>query len=329
MARSKYPDIPSDFYIFHHQITRPIHWPDFFGRKAPLDVEIGFGLGDFLVRMAQVCPERNFVGIEKEGMCIYRTLRKIDAINRTARPPDVIRNIRIMQIPAEVALERFFSLSSINKVYSLFPCPWPKKRHAKHRTFSNKFLRLVNSRLILRGELKIVTDHRPYCDWIKAQGKSTGFAVQTKFIAPQYQTKYERKWHEGGQEKFYEILFRKKRHIRVALKEDAAVKDYFIPQFDPSQFRFADTTGPTAIIFKDFIFDAAEEKGMVQLVVAEENLSQHIWVMIARQVKGFKISLAPGSTVLPTEAVAQALADVYRAGRRSAQHKQADVRDKK
>ena len=45
----------------------PLDWANVFGRNALIEVEIGFGLGDFLVRAALQCPEKNIIGIESLG----------------------------------------------------------------------------------------------------------------------------------------------------------------------------------------------------------------------------------------------------------------------
>ena len=76
-------------------------------------------------------------------------------------------NIRIMRLDATVVLEKFFQEKSIDHMYCLFPCPWPKKKHTKYRLFSNSSLRLINSRLKSNAELIIVTDFFPYSKWIE------------------------------------------------------------------------------------------------------------------------------------------------------------------
>jgi len=168
--------------------------------------KIGFGMGEFLVRCATDSPNRNFVGLEQHWERIYKTLRRLER-SRFADPgaghPD---NIKILRIDARVAFERLFSPRSIDVIYCLFPCPWPKKGHVKHRLFSKKFLRLLNSRLKAKGMIKIVTDFFPYYEWMLTQIPTTGFDAATQTTQPQYGTKFERKWCEEGQKEFFELL---------------------------------------------------------------------------------------------------------------------------
>jgi len=56
---------------------RPIDWEKIFGRKAPLEVEIGFGLGEVLLRKASKHSRHNFIGIEENWQRIYKTLKTL------------------------------------------------------------------------------------------------------------------------------------------------------------------------------------------------------------------------------------------------------------
>ena len=321
-------EIAVENFILHHHVERPIDWSRRFDTVRPLDVEIGFGLGDFLVRTAQQYSERNFVGIEMDWQRVKKTLRKIHLANKiggscssqTRHPEEhsdegshqnAIQNVRVLQVDANVAFSRLFAPLTIHNLYCLFPCPWPKKNHVKHRLFSHSFLRLSNSRLVSGGRMKIVTDHFSYFEWILAQAKQTGFQIETRTIEPQFDTKYERKWREGGQTEFFELNFVKQEHFDIPVQEDAELQAYFVDDFKPDRFRFPDVTGEESVIWKDFLFDARKEKGMVHLVVAEKNMAQHLWVMISHGPRGWCISKAEGHNVIPTRGVAQAIRLVY------------------
>jgi tRNA (guanine-N7-)-methyltransferase len=63
--------------ILWREVERPLCWARLFGRVAPVELEIGFGSGDYLVARAQQHPERDFVGIELEWEGVQRALRRI------------------------------------------------------------------------------------------------------------------------------------------------------------------------------------------------------------------------------------------------------------
>lgn len=298
---SLYPIVP------YYDVERPIDWQKRFDRSGRIDVEIGSGYGDFLLRQAQENPFWDFVGIEQEWERVKKILRKIDQ-NRMTADAASGQNIRLLQVDATVAFERLFVPRTITKIYCLFPCPWPKKKHIKHRLFSPDFLRLVNSRLVADGEVQIVTDDRPYFLWVLEQLAGTGFRHQTRNIPPSFGTKYERKWQAQGQQEFYELCLFKEQHQDVKLQEDVAMKVYLTKSFFPEKFMFADVLGQPSILMKEFIYDSARQKAMAHFVVAEQTVTQHLWVAVGKCPRGWYIAKAQGNPVIPTEGIARTLA---------------------
>lgn len=287
------------------QTERPIDWPRRFGREAPLELEIGFGNGDYLVRRAQAHPERDFVGVELEWSSVRRALRKIARAG--------LKNVCLIQVDARVALERLFRPGSLHRAYALFPCPWPKKRHTKHRLFSRPFLRLLNSRLAAEGEALVVTDHRPYLTWVLDQVPGTGFESRWQSVSPRLGTKYERKWHQQGQEQFYELRLLKRESVESPLKEDVSLRTYRVQDFDPERFQPTGERGEVAVEFKEFLYDAKRRKGMTRVVVAEGNLTQHLWIEIVWGERRWHIRPAQGCEIIPTLGLQRALDLVHQA----------------
>ncbi|HBO96580.1 MAG TPA: hypothetical protein DE315_08825 [Candidatus Omnitrophica bacterium] len=298
--------------IPYHRIQRPVLWHEQFGRRAPLEVEIGSGLGEFLIRSALAHPRRDYVGIELNWERICKTLTGITAERRQGR----LRNIRLLKIDARVAFERLFLPRSIDHVHCLFPCPWPKKGHIKHRLFSNAFLKLVNSRLKQRGRVKIVTDFLPYREWIWGEMEGSGFEVAAGTIEARYDTKFERKWQKEGQKEFYELDLTRTESIAVPVKEDAPLQAYQLKEFDPQRFCFENQAGAISVIFKEMLFDPARQKAMVHVVAAEEELTQHVWITVMKKGKIWRVCKSDGQNVLPTPAVARAIELVYEAGKK-------------
>ncbi|MBI5149719.1 MAG: hypothetical protein HZA28_02990 [Candidatus Omnitrophica bacterium] len=291
--------------ISYHQIKRPVLWQEEFHRLAPFEVEIGFGLGEFLIRSATAHPDRDYVGIEQHWERMRKALEGMSAL----------RNIRVLKVDARVAFERLFVPETIDHVHCLFPCPWPKKGHVKHRLFSNTFLKLLNSRLKKGGGVTIVTDSAPYQAWIRQQLDATGFELASRMVGPRYDTKFERKWHNEGHEEFHELTLTKTTHVAVPLTEDTLLRDYRLKEFDPKCFRFENQTGPVSVIFKEMLFDPAKDKAMVHLVVAEEEITQHFWVAVVKKGKIWRVCQADGQSVLPTPGIARAIELVYEQAR--------------
>lgn len=278
---------------------RPINWGKQFGRKKTLEAEIGFGYGEFLVRLAQTHPERDFVGLELKWASVQKALRNIDQAKAT--------NIRLLLVDARVAFDRLFPPQSLHRVYALFPDPWPKKRHLKNRLFSHDFLTLLNSRLVNGGEARVITDYRPYTDSILEQVPGTGFKTLCMPIPPRFGTKYETKWQERGQREFHELQLLKEEHVEIPSKEDTLLKTYHLEHFDPDRFLPAGQRGDAVVEFKEFLYDAKRGKGMALVVVAEENLTQQFWIEIAQDRERWYIRPAKGCGVVPTPGVQRSL----------------------
>ena len=291
--------------VDYYKRPRPIDWPKEFANDNPLELEIGFGTGEYIVEAALQNPGRNFIGIEKEWERIHKTLRKIARAKAT--------NVRVINVDAQVALERLIGSKQLAGALCLFPCPWPKRKHTWHRLFSTEFLKLTNSRLQSQGSLKIVTDHRPYADWILEQVPGTGFSAQENQIGARFNTKFERKWREQGQQEFYEIFLTKKRHQDMALKREVSLKRYYFKDFNPRGFAFENLVGPTTISFKELLYDETQKKAMLRLFVVEDQLTQDVWLEIYWHNQKWCLQAAPGTLVLPTEGVAAALERAYQA----------------
>ncbi len=292
------------------QVARPVPWAVEFGRSADLELEIGSGLGDFLVQRAGAHPHKNFVGLDLRWVPVRRALRKIALAG--------LGNVRVLKANAWTALERLFEEASLSAVYALFPCPWPKKTHVRHRLFSEAFFRLLNSRLKPAGEVLIVTDHRPYAEWMEAQCLGTGFRVRTAAMPPRFRTKYEKKWQALGQDSFYELRLVKITHFPVAAQEDAALKTHRVSHFNPERFFPAGCRGEITVEFKEVLYDPRALKGMARTLVSENRLLQHLWIEIVWKEGSWQVHPSRGSSFLPTAGIQLALDAVRDAVQRSA-----------
>ncbi|MEI7998431.1 MAG: hypothetical protein WCH62_02875 [Candidatus Omnitrophota bacterium] len=293
-------------FLDYRAQPHPFDWERIFGNQKPLEVEIGFGNGEYLARLAKDRLETNFVGFEEYCERIQRTLRKISRDNHG--------NVRVMRLDVRVAFNYLFVPQSIQYIHCLYPPPWPKKSDIKHRLFTTEFLKIVNNRLKEGGVLKIVTDHYPYIDWVQEQLPGTGFEEQLKRIAASYDTKFERKWVEGGQKEFFELLLTKRQEIDIVQKKEATLQHYKLEQFDPQNFHMeAFSSAGIAVIYKDLLFDPIQKVALLHLLVHDEHILQNIRIVVSNSGDGWRINLAEGTMLMPTAGVAKALELVYQA----------------
>lgn len=288
--------------ILWKQVEQPVRWEERFERVAPLEVEIGFGSGDYLVRRAGEHPEIDFVGIEVEWLCMQRALRKVAQAG--------LSNVRLILGEATPVLNFLFTPASVSRFYALFPCPWPKEKHVKHRLFNTRFLRLLHSRLDLQAfgaGVQIVTDFAPFRDWVLAQVPGSGFEGEQQTIPPGFGTKYERKWMEEGQSEFYELRLHPLPFAHEQHKGERKLETYRIAQFDPAHFAPISTRGEMVVEFKEFLYDPVRKRGMQRAIVVEEGVLQDFWIEIAFAKQAWAIRPAAGCGVVPTVGVQRAL----------------------
>ena len=91
-----------------------------------IEVEIGFGSGEYLLRRASEYPDRLFIGIEKKSGLITDVAKKVAIHN--------LDNIRLLDSCARNAFTCLFPACSISRAYSLFPDPWQKKKTYQAQT---------------------------------------------------------------------------------------------------------------------------------------------------------------------------------------------------
>lgn len=125
-------------------------------------LEIGFGMGDFLVHQAMLHPELTFIGVEPFKTGLVSLLKKIKQNN--------ILNIRIYH---GVVHDIIAKLPLLSAIYILYPDPWPKKRHHKRRLIQKEFLLKLRQHLKPEGKIFIASDHADYQEWIEGVLRDT------------------------------------------------------------------------------------------------------------------------------------------------------------
>lgn len=124
--------------------------------ERPLWLEIGFGRGEHCAQQAENNPNVNYIGCEPFMNGVAGLLQEVDARG--------LENVRILMEDVRFLLPALPE-ASVERVFLLFPDPWPKKRHNKRRFISPENLDLVSRVLKDGGEFRFATDHADYCEW--------------------------------------------------------------------------------------------------------------------------------------------------------------------
>jgi len=116
--------------------------------------EIGCGHGHYLTAYAEAHPDQLCIGIDIMGERIDRAIRKRDRAR--------LSNLHFIHADARLFLEVIPAGVAFDRLFILFPDPWPKVRHHKHRLIKCEFLAQAALRSTPDARLHFRTDFAPY-----------------------------------------------------------------------------------------------------------------------------------------------------------------------
>lgn len=182
--------------------TPPPTWTEIFGNPNPVEVEIGFGKGAFLLALARNHPERNFFGVEfakRRSFRLSRLIERDGPTNVIAVHADFTCLVRTMIWPESVSVYHLY-----------FPDPWWKRRHRHRRLFQEDFPAALVRTLTPGGLIFLASDVQEYLTTIVQQ--LTTISHLTLFPWERNQvnkrgklivTDFERKYQAEGRPIFY------------------------------------------------------------------------------------------------------------------------------
>ncbi|MBP5602109.1 MAG: tRNA (guanosine(46)-N7)-methyltransferase TrmB [Treponema sp.] len=186
--------------------NKKLNFIDVFGNTNPIIVEIGFGMGDATVKIAQAHPDINYLGIEVHRPGVGKILSEIKKRE--------LKNLFVIEYDALDVLEYMIGDNSVNGFHIFFPDPWPKKRHHKRRLVQRPKTDLLAQKLAPDGYIYFVTDIIDYAEFALEQltdtphlkNKYEGFAEPQDW---RVSTKFERKGIAADRQ-ITELFFEKK-----------------------------------------------------------------------------------------------------------------------
>ncbi len=178
---------------------------ELFGRSAQLVVEVGFGMGDSLLEMAQNEPEKDFIGIEVHPPGVGRIINEAGKLN--------LSNLRVYMADANDVLEDCIPAGKVDRFQLYFPDPWHKKKHTKRRIVQAKFVHMVHRALKSGGVFHLATDWQHYAEHMMeemslAKGFENTAGEYCFSLRPDYRpvTKFEKRG-EGLGHPIWDLMF--------------------------------------------------------------------------------------------------------------------------
>lgn len=167
-------------------------------------LEIGFGGGEHLAHQAVLHPDVDFIGAEPFINGVAKLLALIEEKK--------LGNIRIHDGDVRYLLEALPD-TCLDRIYLLYPDPWPKVRHHKRRLVNPESLVQFHRVLRPEGLFIFASDIPDYVDWTREHVAEHGGweAVSDSDEAPQdwIETRYEAKARREGRKPRY-LAFRRR-----------------------------------------------------------------------------------------------------------------------
>lgn len=175
-------------------------WAEIFENSNPIHIEIGMGKGQFLMQMALLHPDINYIGIEKYTSVLLRATEKYDTEEFCE-----LQNVKFIRMDA-TELEDVFALGEVEKIYLNFSDPWPKSRHAKRRLTSVEFLARYIRVLPEGGVVEFKTDNTDLFEFSLEQAEEARWPI----IAYTYDLHNHEEMNQGNIMTEYEEKFSSK-----------------------------------------------------------------------------------------------------------------------
>jgi tRNA (guanine-N7-)-methyltransferase len=133
-------------------------------RPTEVWLEVGFGGGEHALAQIAAHPDIGLIACEvfDNGICSLLSSLLPEGDELTAPLPN---NLRLWTDDARTLL-RLLPDGSLDRLFLLFPDPWPKLRHAKRRFVHPALLPLLARVLKPSAEWRVASDDRTYQAWV-------------------------------------------------------------------------------------------------------------------------------------------------------------------
>lgn len=128
----------------------------YFKNDNPIVLELACGKGEYTVGLAQVYPNKNFIGIDIKGDRIARGSKRANDL--------LLKNVAFLRTPM-VFLEEFFEENEVDEIWLIHPDPQPRDKEERKRLTNPKYLNLFNKILKIDGLFFFKTDNFPLFEY--------------------------------------------------------------------------------------------------------------------------------------------------------------------
>lgn len=189
------PNVIQDGKELYNQIQG--NWrKSYFKNDNPIVLELGCGRGEYTVGLAEVFPEKNFVGVDIKGSRFWKGSQV--ALQKN------LNNVAFLRIHIQ-NLDRYVAAREVNEIWITFPDPRPKDRDEKRRLTHPRFLKMYRDLLQEEGIVHLKTDNTGLFDYTIQEALLEFEIKNLKHTYDLYQSEMNN-WHHGIKTN-YESIF--------------------------------------------------------------------------------------------------------------------------
>ena len=128
----------------------------YFKNSHPITLELACGRGEYTVGLARLFPNRNYIGVDVKGERIWK--------GSSIAVEENLTNVAFLRTEI-FAIEVFFAPQEVDEIWITFPDPRSRKRDAKRRLTSPRFLELYKKVIKPGGLIRLKTDNKELFDF--------------------------------------------------------------------------------------------------------------------------------------------------------------------
>jgi len=194
----RFAEIETFANVYQLEEGKPLkgNWAkEHFKNDNPLVLELACGKGEYTVNLAQLFPDKNFIGVDYKGNRIWRGAK--------TGIEEGINNVAFLRIQIENLLD-YFGDGEIDEIWITFPDPQPQDSREKKRLTFPAFLNRYKQALKQGGKVNLKTDNDQLyaytCDKVEELGlkihKNTDHLYTSEFADEvlSIKTYYEKKY---------------------------------------------------------------------------------------------------------------------------------------
>lgn len=145
---------------------------EIFGNDNPIVVELACGKGEYTTNLAELNPDKNYIGIDIKGDRIWKGARR--AMEQG------LENVRFLRCFID-HLDQFFSEGEISEIWITFPDPYLRKSKSKKRLTSPRFLSIYRKVAHADAVVHLKTDSKPLFNFTEEVVEEQGLSIMEHY----------------------------------------------------------------------------------------------------------------------------------------------------